>query len=166
MILNFLLITTIIIMISGHFFNDLLLSKTMKKILILCTGNSCRSQMAEGFLKQEAGLEVYSAGTKPKAHIDQNAVIVMKEIGIDISRQRTNEVSDFLEDSFDFVITVCDDARESCPIFSGKVDKKLHFGFIDPAGKELAIFRKVRDEIDRQMQRFIDSYQLVKKSEL
>ncbi len=124
------------------------------KILILCTGNSCRSQMAEGFLKSfDNKLEVFSAGTNPAYKVSSHAIRVMKEIGIDISSNKPKDVSSFLGESFDYVITVCDNAKETCPVFSGKVLKRLHIGFEDPAEAEgseeevLAVFRKVRDEI-------------------
>ncbi len=126
----------------------------MTKILVLCTGNSCRSQMAEGFLKSfDAHLQVYSAGTNPSAEVHPKAIQVMREVGIDISRGKPKRVDQFLKDSFDYVITVCDDARETCPVFLGKVKNRLHIGFEDPAlasGTEeevLAVFRRVRDEI-------------------
>jgi protein tyrosine phosphatase len=132
-----------------------------KKILILCTGNSCRSQMAEGFLKMfDKDLEVYSAGTKPAEKVNPNAVQVMREVGIDISSHYPKDVEQFINQSFDYVITVCDNAKETCPVFIGKVGKQLHIGFEDPAeakGTEeeiLSIFRKVRDEIKRDFYKF------------
>jgi len=132
-----------------------------KKILILCTGNSCRSQMAEGFLKMfDRNLEVYSAGTKPAEKVNPNAVQVMREVGIDISSHYPKDVEQFINQSFDYVITVCDNAKETCPVFIGKVGKQLHIGFEDPAeakGTEeeiLSIFRKVRDEIKRDFYKF------------
>ncbi|MEJ5351343.1 MAG: arsenate reductase ArsC [Melioribacteraceae bacterium] len=133
-----------------------------KRILILCTGNSCRSQMAEGFLKSfDSNLEVYSAGTNPAEKINPKAVQVMKEIGIDISSGIPENVEKYINQSFDYVITVCDNAKETCPVFIGKVGKQLHIGFEDPAeatGTEeeiLAVFRKVRDEIKKE---FYDFY--------
>ncbi|HMU43029.1 MAG TPA: arsenate reductase ArsC [Ignavibacteriaceae bacterium] len=132
-----------------------------KKILILCTGNSCRSQMAEGFLKSfDSELEVYSAGTKPAKEVNPKAIQVMKEVGIDLSKNYPKMVDKFLNESFDFVITVCDNAKETCPVFIGKVGKQLHIGFEDPAdatGTEeevLTVFRKVRDEIKRDFYSF------------
>ncbi len=126
----------------------------MKRILILCTGNSCRSQMAEGFLKSfDSSLIVYSAGTNPSAHVHPKAIQVMKEAGIDISDGYPKDVDQFINESFDYVITVCDHAKETCPIFNGSVKKRLHIGFEDPAeatGSEeevLTVFRHVRDEI-------------------
>ena len=125
-----------------------------KKILILCTGNSCRSQMAEGFLRSIAPeLEVFSAGTHPAKEVNPNSIIVMNEIGIDITSQFPKNVSKFVNESFDYVITVCDNAKEICPVFTGKVKKKLHLGFVDPAEakgskeKILNEYREVRDEI-------------------
>ena len=127
-----------------------------KRILVLCTGNSCRSQMAEGFLKSfDNNVEVYSAGTKPADKVNPNAVKVMKEVGIDLSNNYPKMVDQFLNEPFDYVITVCDNAKETCPVFIGKVGKQLHIGFEDPAdatGTEeeiLSVFRKVRDEIKR-----------------
>ena len=104
------------------------------KILILCTGNSCRSQMAEGFLKSfDSRIEVYSAGTKPALHTNHNAVVVMIDMGINISKNNPKSVDLFLADPFDYVITVCGGAKESCPAFTGKVKNRLHIGFDDPA---------------------------------
>ena len=135
----------------------------MTKILILCTGNSCRSQMAEGFLKSfDPTLEVYSAGTAPAERVHPKAVQVMAEEGIDISKNYPKSVDQFIDQSFDYVITVCDAAKESCPVFTGNVKHRLHIGFEDPAeatGTEeeiLAVFRKVRDEIKRDFRRFYE----------
>ncbi|MFA3781575.1 arsenate reductase ArsC [Melioribacteraceae bacterium 4301-Me] len=132
-----------------------------KRILILCTGNSCRSQMAEGFLKSfDQELEVYSAGTKPAEKINTKAIQVMKEVGIDISNGIPENVEKYINQSFDYVITVCDNAKETCPVFIGKVGKQLHIGFEDPAeakGTEeeiLSVFRKVRDEIKKEFYQF------------
>ena len=125
-----------------------------KRILVLCTGNSARSQMAAAFLKSfDPRLQVYSAGTAPAARINPHAVQVMREAGIDISGGTPTSVRQFVNQSFDYVITVCDDADKNCPNFTGKVGKRVHIGFIDPAkatGSEeeiLAVFRRVRDEI-------------------
>ena len=132
-----------------------------KSILILCTGNSCRSRMAEGFLKSfDPELDVYSAGTKPSDSIHPRAVQVMREVGIDISRGHPKNVDQFLNRTFDYVITVCDNARETCPVFLGGVKERLHIGFEDPAQvtgtdeQVLEIFRKVRDEIKRDFKDF------------
>jgi len=133
----------------------------MKRILILCTGNSCRSQMAEGFLKSlEKNLEVYSAGTKPADKVNPFAVKAMREIGIDISGGIPENVDKYIGQSFDYVITVCDNAKESCPIFTGEVNHQLHIGFDDPAdavGTEeeiLPVYRRVRDEIRNEFLEF------------
>jgi arsenate reductase len=124
------------------------------KILILCTGNSCRSQMAQGFLQSfDERMEVHSAGTNPSEQVNPKAVAVMKEAGIDISGHRPKKVDEYLQDAWDYVITVCDDAKETCPFFSGQVTHRLHIGFEDPSyaeGSEEFIwreFRRVRDEI-------------------
>ncbi len=124
------------------------------RILVVCTGNSCRSQMAEGFLKFfDDELEVHSAGTFPTGMVHPRAIAVMKEIGIDISAGHPKSIDEFLSDEFDYVITVCDHAKETCPVFSGRVKHRLHFGFDDPAetfGTEdhvMSEFRRVRDEI-------------------
>ncbi len=134
------------------------------KILILCTGNSCRSQMAEGFLKSfDPELEAYSAGTNPSGAVHPKAIQVMKEVGIDISRGYPKNVDQFLDQSFDYVITVCDNAKETCPVFMGNVKEQLHIGFEDPAeatGTEEEIlneFRKIRDEIKRDFFEFYKS---------
>ena len=125
-----------------------------KRVLILCTGNSARSQMAEGLLRHDAGdkFDVESAGTKP-SFVRPEAIEAMAQIGIDISGQRSKHVDEFSGQHFDTVITVCDNARESCPIFPGGTTK-LHHSFDDPpapgVGKyeeRLAIFKRVRDEL-------------------
>jgi arsenate reductase len=131
------------------------------KILILCTGNSCRSQMAEGFLKSfDNRHKIFSAGTQPAARIHPKAIQVMNEVGINIDSSWPKSVDEFLYQNFDFVITVCDDARDACPFFSGNVRYQLHIGFADPAratgtDKEiLNVFRKVRDEIREEIYKF------------
>ncbi len=131
------------------------------KILILCTGNSCRSQIAEGIIRNlNPNIEVFSAGTRPEKQINKYAVKVMNEIGIDISKQYPKLVDDFVFQSFDYVITVCDNAKETCPIFIGKVKHRIHIGFEDPAkakGREedvLKKYRKIRDEINEQITKF------------
>lgn len=124
------------------------------KILILCTGNSCRSQMAQGFLQSfDQAVEVHSAGTEPSGKINPQAIEVMKEIGIDISHQTSDPVDKYLGWAWDYVITVCGDANETCPVFKGTVKKRMHIGFEDPSeavGADDFIwseFRRVRDEI-------------------
>jgi arsenate reductase (thioredoxin) len=132
-----------------------------KKILILCTGNSCRSQMAEGFLKSfDKNLEVFSAGTNPFSQVHPKANQVMKEVGIDLSENYPQMVDKFLKKSFDYVITVCDNAKETCLIFLGKVDHQVHIGFEDTAeakGTEEEViykFRRIRDEIKNDFYKF------------
>jgi arsenate reductase len=131
-----------------------------KRVLILCTGNSARSQMAEGLLRHHAGdhFEVFSAGTKPSS-VRPEAIAVMREIGIDISDHRSKSVDEFAQSDFDYVLTVCDNAKESCPIFAGD-SATFHHDFEDPAavlgteGQRLAVFRRVRDEIRQYLQEF------------
>jgi len=131
-----------------------------KRVLILCTGNSCRSQMAEGILRHYRGqeFEVFSAGTKPSV-VNPTAIKVMKEIGIDISGQRSKHVDEFKGQNMDYVITVCDNAKESCLIFPGAV-KVVHWSFPDPPHDQgeseiiLNDFRKVRDMIVAEFKSF------------
>jgi arsenate reductase len=132
----------------------------LKKVLILCTGNSARSQMAEGLLRHDAGdrFEVYSAGTKP-SRVRPEAITVMRELGIDISGNRSKHVDEFADQKFDYVLTVCDNAKESCPVFPGHA-VRIHHSFDDPAALEapeeqrLALFRRVRDEIREYLKSF------------
>lgn len=131
-----------------------------KRVLILCTGNSARSQMAEGLLRHDAGdrFEVFSAGTKPSP-VRPEAIAAMRELGIDISGHRSKSVDEFTGQRFDYVLTVCDNARESCPFFPGGTEP-IHRNFEDPAALEgseeqrLALFRRVRDEIRRYLNSF------------
>ena len=124
-----------------------------KRVLILCTGNSARSQMAEGLLRHDAGdrFEVESAGTRPSS-VRPEAIAAMRELGIDISGHRSKSVAEFDGQHFDYVITVCDSARETCPVFFGGA-KRLHHDFDDPAAfngpedERLALFRRVRDQL-------------------
>lgn len=132
-----------------------------KSILVLCTGNSCRSQMAEGFLKHFApDGKIYSAGTEPAHRVHPMAVEVMAEEGIDISRYQPKSVDQFLSQDFDYLITVCDHANETCPFFTGKVKERLHMGFRDPAmaeGNETEVrdlFRSVRNEMKERLKTF------------
>ena len=129
------------------------------KILILCTGNSCRSQMAHGFLQSfDNRLEVFSAGTKPAEKVNQTAVKVMSELGIDISNHVPQNVDNHIGKEWDYVITVCDSAKETCPIFSGKVKHRLHIGFKDPSEAVgtpefiMSEFYRIRDEIKSRFQ--------------
>ncbi len=131
-----------------------------KRVLILCTGNSARSQMAEGLLAHDAAdrFEVESAGTKP-GRVRPEAIAVMKELGIDISGNRSKHVDEFQGQSFDYVLTVCDNTKESCPVFPGQ-SKDLHKAFDDPAAfqgteeERLALFRRVRNEIRDYLKTF------------
>ena len=140
------------------------------KILIVCTGNSCRSQMAHGFLQSfDRNIEVYSAGTEPASQVNQTAVKVMQEVGVDISKHIPKLVDIYLTDEWDYVITVCDNAKETCPVFFGKVKHRLHMGFEDPSNATgtneyiLSEFRRVRDEINK---RFYTLYTTQIKSQL
>lgn len=133
-----------------------------KRVLILCTGNSARSQMAEGLLRKLAGarFEVESAGTQPTG-VRPEALEAMREIGVDISGQRSKSVDEFAAQEFDYVITVCDNARANCPVFSGKT-ARVHWSFDDPAAvkgeweERLAAFRRVRDEIGSRLRVWAD----------
>lgn len=138
-----------------------------KKVLFLCTGNSCRSQIAEGWLRHYAGdrVEVFSAGTKP-AGLNPMAVAVMRECDIDISSHRSKHVDDLTQNDFLFVITVCDSAREACPVFPGAL-YQLHWSFEDPAAatgsdtKKLEVFRRVRDQIAAHVRDFAQRERLM-----
>ncbi|MBZ5551647.1 MAG: arsenate reductase ArsC [Acidobacteriia bacterium] len=130
-----------------------------ERILFLCTGNSARSQMAEGLLRHMAGdrYEVFSAGTRPTG-LNPTALQVMREIGIDISGHRSKHVDEFSGQAFDCVFTVCDNAREACPFFPGG-GKRIHHSFEDPAAappeRQLEVFRRVRDEIAARLREFV-----------
>ena len=136
----------------------------MKKILVLCTGNSCRSQIAEGYLQYFAGnkAKVYSAGIETHG-VNPRAIAIMAEDGIDISNHTSNHLDEYRDISFDYVITVCDNAKESCPIFPSTA-QKFHHNFPDPAkamGTEIEImdaFRTVRESIKNYSKTFIDKY--------
>ena len=124
------------------------------KVLILCTGNSCRSQMAEGILRNlHPSWEIASAGTQPEKKVNPIAIKVMQEINLDISSHYPKNTDRFIKEAFDIVVTVCDNAHENCPIFTGDVKQRLHIGFEDPAAargtKEevLSTYRRIRDEI-------------------
>ena len=132
------------------------------RILVLCTGNSARSQMAEGLLKaHDPSLEVYSAGTHPAARVHPGALEAMREVGIEIGAAVPKGVAQFLDQAFDRVVTVCDDANETCPVFLGKVGRRIHIGFEDPArvsgdpGEVQAAFRRVRDRIALRLADFL-----------
>lgn len=132
------------------------------KILILCTGNSCRSQMAQALMASfDRRIGVFSAGTEPAEEVNEKAIAVMNEIGIDLSRAYPKSVTQYLDEEWDYVITVCGGANENCPVFTGKVKHRLHFGFDDPAaitGDDEFImreFRRIRNEIK---ERFLTFY--------
>ena len=134
------------------------------RVLILCTGNSARSQMAEGLLGHDAGniYDVFSAGTKP-TRVRPEAITVMREVGIDISGHRSKSVDEFAGQNFDYVITVCDNAKESCPIFPAKT-KRIHWSIEDPAAvqgseeERLAAFRRARDELRTRLEAFTQDH--------
>ena len=134
-----------------------------QRVLILCTGNSARSQMAEGLLRHEAGdrFEVFSAGVEP-SHVRPLAIEAMRELGIDISAQRSKSVDVFANQKFDYVITVCDHANQNCPIFPGNT-QRIHWSFEDPAAasgdkaSQLNVFRRVRDQIREKLKLFTGS---------
>ncbi len=135
------------------------------RILILCTGNSCRSQMAQGFLKSfDSSTEVFSAGTFPSSKVNPIAIEVMSEVGIDISNSKPQNVRLYLNDKWDYVITVCDDANETCPVFYGDVKHRLHYGFEDPSkfegpeDQKIAEFRKIRDQIKAGFYSFYNNF--------
>jgi len=131
-----------------------------KRVLILCTGNSARSQMAEGLLRQYAGdhFTVESAGTQPSS-VRPEAITVVKEVGIDITSHLSKHVDEFAGQDFDYVLTVCNNAKESCPVFFGRATR-LHHSFNDPAAvegseeKRLGAFRRVRDELRSYLKKF------------
>ena len=133
----------------------------MGRVIFLCTGNSCRSQMAEGWLRHLGGeqLEAFSAGTHP-AGKNPLALCAMGEVGVDITGQESENLDKYAEQPFDYVITVCDRAREVCPVFPGG-DRQLHWSFDDPAEAQgtdeerMPEFRRVRDEIRERIERFL-----------
>lgn len=139
------------------------LQLTMQKtrILVLCTGNSARSQMGEGLFREEggAGYQVFSAGTRP-SRVRPEAIAVMGEIGIDISGNRSKSVDEFAGQAFDFVVTVCDRARDNCPVFPGATER-IHWSLEDPAAVEgteeerLAAFRRIRDQLRERVKTFV-----------
>jgi arsenate reductase (thioredoxin) len=131
------------------------------RVLILCTGNSARSQMAEGLLRHDGGqeYEVFSAGTHP-THVRPEAIQVMREVGIDISGHRSKSVEEFAGQDFDYVITVCDNAKESCPVFPA-TSKRIHWSLKDPAAvqvsgeQRLAEFRRIRDQLRTHLRQLV-----------
>ena len=139
---------------------------TNKRILVLCTGNSARSQMAEGLFRHESDgrYEIFSAGTKPSS-VRPEAIAVMWELGIDISGHRSKSVDEFAGQTFDYVITVCDNARDNCPIFAGGT-VRLHWSFEDPAAVEgteeerLIAFRRIRDQLHERVKAFVNQREI------
>lgn len=136
-----------------------------KSVLVLCTGNSCRSQMAEGLINHYQGdtWQAYSAGTAPAGYIHPLAIAAMQELDIDISRNRSKSTDEFRHTPLDLVITVCDDANETCPVWLGN-GKTVHIGFADPAAatgsvaEKLAVFRQVRANIQAKVLRFLEDW--------
>ena len=133
------------------------------KILILCTGNSCRSQMGQAFMQSyNKNLEVYSAGTEPSNKVHPIAIKVMKELDFDLVNYKPESVNLYLDIDFDYLITVCGGAKEACPTFTGKVKKRIHIGFDDPAEAKgndtfiLSEFRRIRDEINNDFKAYYD----------
>ena len=135
----------------------------MVRVLILCTHNSSRSQMAEGLLREMAGeqIEVFSAGTEP-SRVNPLAIKAMEELGIDISGHRSKHLNEYLDQPFDYVITVCDDAAEACPLFPGKAER-IHWSFPDPSAatgseeERLVVFRKVRDDMEARLREWLEA---------
>lgn len=135
---------------------ELLAAMEKPLVLVLCTGNSCRSHLAEGILRAAAGdvIDVASAGSKPAGYVHPLAIRAMKEIGIDISQHRSKHLDEFLNRKVETVITVCGNADQACPMFPGQVNR-YHWGFDDPAHatgteeEQFAVFQRVRDEIQR-----------------
>jgi len=138
---------------------------TKPTVLILCTGNSCRSHLAEGILRHAAGdlFDVHSAGSKPAGYVHPKAIQVMKEIGIDLSGHTSKHMNEFLQRKIDTVITVCGNADQACPIFPGQVNR-YHWGFDDPAHAQgtdeevLAVFRQVRNQIKLVFEAYAAGY--------
>jgi arsenate reductase len=134
----------------------------VKRVLFLCTGNSCRSHMAEGWLRHLAGnrYESLSAGAKPSGYVHPLAIKAMAEAGVDISRHRSKSIAEFDGQMLDVLVTVCDNARESCPVFAG-AKRTIHHSFDDPAHatgndeEKLCVFRRVRDEIRAWIEEFL-----------
>ena len=134
------------------------------RVLFLCTGNSCRSQLAEGWLRHLAAdrFESFSAGSKPAGFVHPLAIRAMAEVGVDIFGHRSKSLDEFAGHEFDLLITVCDDAREACPVFSG-AKRQLHWGLDDPAdaaggdNEKMAVFRRIRDEIGVRIRQFLAS---------
>ncbi len=147
------------------------MNKNKPTILILCTGNSCRSHLAEGLLRAAGGdlFNVASAGSKPAGYVHPLSIVVMQEIGIDISAHTSKHMNTFLEGEVETVITVCGNADQACPIYPGQVNRH-HWPFEDPAHalgtdeEKLAVFRRVRDEIRRRFTAYADGRRDERKS--
>jgi arsenate reductase (thioredoxin) len=147
-------------------------TQTKKRVLFLCTGNSCRSQMAEGLVNHFLGdrWEAVSAGSQPSGYVHPLSIHAMAELGIDISGNRSKSVAEFREEPLDLVITVCDSAAENCPLWLGK-EKVVHIGFIDPAEAEgsieekLIVFREVRDQIHQNVLHYLNQQRPATASE-
>ena len=136
------------------------------RILILCTGNSCRSQMAQGFLQSfDKRLKVFSAGTEPASRINQTAIEVMRKAGVDISNHKPKHVDEYINEPWDYVITVCDQANETCPVFPGKVRHRLHLGFDDPS-KVVGSYTEVINEFYRVRNEIRDEFYKLYETEL
>ena len=135
---------------------------TQQRVLFLCSGNSCRSHMAEGWLRHLAGdrFESFSAGSRPVGFVHTLAIRAMAELGVDISGHRSKSLDEFAGQEFELLVTVCDSAREACPVFAGAT-RRVHWGFDDPAcaagsdEEKLAVFRRVRDEIGARIRQFL-----------
>lgn len=134
------------------------------RILVLCTGNTCRSQMAHGFLDSYGDdLDVHSGGVKAEEHVNPKAIEVMKEVGIDISDHTPQQIDQYLDQDWDYVITVCDHANETCPVFNGNVKHRLHMGFEDPSKVtegtdefKMNEYRRIRDDINKAFRQLYD----------
>ena len=136
------------------------------RILILCTGNSCRSQMAHGFLQSfDKRLKVFSAGTEPASRINPTAIEVMRKAGVDISNHKPKHVDEYINEPWDYVITVCDQANETCPVFPGKVRHRLHLGFDDPS-KVVGSYTEVINEFYRVRNEIRDEFYKLYEKEL
>ena len=137
-----------------------------RRVLVLCTGNSCRSQMAEGLIRHFLGerWEAYSAGTRPAGYVHPLAVQVMRELGVDISGQRSKSVDEVRDTAFDLVVTVCDEAARECPVWPGG-GQQVHVGFPDPAGatgsetERLEVYRRVRDAIRQHLLPLLEQFE-------
>jgi arsenate reductase len=146
------------------------MGKGLYRVLVLCTGNSARSQMAEGLINAQLAhrFVAFSAGTQPAGCVHPQAIAALREIGIDISTQRSKSVTEFQQMPFDIVITVCDDAAENCPVWLGQ-GQRVHIGFPDPAaappGQQPQQFRSVRDALQQQLMNYLRDWQPQRQAE-